>query len=154
MNVAIAEAGTEASALLAALHARIFAEDGWTEPAFRALLGSGARALVAVRTDTPEGFVCFRAVADEAEILTLGVDPAARGRGTGRALLAAMEHASAKSGAARAFLEVSQANAAAAKLYEGAGWIEIARRARYYADGADARILEKRLAPQGAAGAD
>lgn len=89
------------------------------------------------------GFAIGRAVAGEAELLTLAVDPAVRRRGLGRALLADFE---AGCGAARLFLEVAADNAAAIALYRSAGWGEIGRRPGYYARGqgaVDAVLMSK-----------
>jgi ribosomal-protein-alanine N-acetyltransferase len=91
------------------------------------------------------GFVLARVAADEAEILTLAVLPAARRQGHGGALLAgAMAQALAR-GAATMFLEVSERNLAARALYGAAGFIEAGRRRRYYADGSDALVLTRGL---------
>ena len=44
------------------------------------------------------------------------------------------------------FLEVATGNAAALALYARAGFVEVGRRRRYYADLADALVLRARLA--------
>ncbi|KAF0183072.1 MAG: GNAT family N-acetyltransferase [Hyphomonadaceae bacterium] len=121
---------------LAELHALAFA-DCWSAEAFGDLLGSpGVQALLA-----PDGFIVVRTVADEAEILTLAVAPAARRAGLGRALASKAAEVAREQGAARLYLEVSAKNAAARALYAALGFTEIGRRARYYADGADALVL-------------
>lgn len=79
------------------------------------------------------GFALGRAVAGEAELVTVAVDPGARRQGTGRALLAGFEAAARQRGAAQAFLEVADDNAAARALYRAAGWHETGRRRGYYA---------------------
>jgi [ribosomal protein S18]-alanine N-acetyltransferase len=105
-----------------------------------AMLNSGAEAI-----SEEQGFILFRVAADEAEVLTLAVTPAARRHGLGRRLLrAALERAAAQ-GAARMFLEVSAANGPARGLYETAGFSEVARRPRYYVDGSDALVLSRTL---------
>jgi [ribosomal protein S18]-alanine N-acetyltransferase len=91
------------------------------------------------------GFALARVAADQAEILTLAVVPAARRRGVGAALLQAVMQAAAARGAAALFLEVSTANDAARALYARAGFCEVGRRCRYYADGTDARVLTRAL---------
>ncbi|MBI1417714.1 MAG: ribosomal-protein-alanine N-acetyltransferase [Limimaricola sp.] len=78
------------------------------------------------------GFVIGRVIADEAELLTIAVAPAARRRGEGRALVAAFLAEAAKRGAAHAFLEVAADNAAARALYLAAGFAESGRRKAYY----------------------
>ena len=54
-------------------------------------------------------------------------------------------------GAATMFLEVSTRNEAARTLYARAGFTEVGRRARYYADGSDALVLRAALNSPGAA---
>jgi ribosomal-protein-alanine N-acetyltransferase len=154
MSLRIETAGPEAAALLSDLHPAMF-DDPWNEGAFKALLSSlGVTALIASRNSVPEGFILYRAVADEAEVLTFGIAPGRRRAGTGRALLAEMETRAGAAGAQRVFLEVSERNAGAIALYESAGWTVCGGRKGYYADGADARLLEKRLAELPPCGSD
>ena len=83
-------------------------------------------------TPDPAGFALGRAAADEAELLTLAVDPAARRSGIGRALLAGFEREARARGATSVFLEVAEDNAPALALYHAAGWEEAGRRPGYY----------------------
>ena len=76
------------------------------------------------------GFAIGRSIAGEAELITIAVDPAAQGRGAGRALLSAFE---AASNAEALFLEVAEDNVAARALYLSEGWRESGRRKGYYA---------------------
>jgi len=132
------------AAAMADLHARAF-DQAWSEAAFADLLsGAGAIGLIEAGSE-PNGFALARFASDEAEILTLAVSPQARRAGRGRRLLSALETACLNAGAARLFLEVSELNAAARALYEGAGFKASGRRAGYYADGSDALLLDKRL---------
>ena len=98
------------------------------------------------------GLVLARAVAGEAgggeaEILTIAVAPAARRQGLGAALLAAALQGAVLRGAAAMFLEVAAGNAAALALYRAAGFAEVGRRRRYYADGGDALVMRRGLSP-------
>lgn len=79
-----------------------------------------------------DGFLIGRAIAGEAELLTLAVRPDARRRGTGAALVAAFLDAARARGAERAFLEVAADNTAAQALYARAGFAEAGRRPGYY----------------------
>ena len=83
--------------------------------------------------EDPDGFILLRAVADEAEILTLAVRPAARRRGLGARLVQEGVVAAAARGATRLFLEAAQDNIAALALYARAGFAEAGRRPGYYA---------------------
>lgn len=137
--------GPEAAGLFAALHARCFA-DPWDEAAMASLLGSpGVTGLVIEAAGAPAGLILVRTAAGEAEILTLGVDPEARRAGLGAALLDAALDTARADQCETVFLEVSEANAAAAALYASAGFAETGRRARYYPDGSDARLLARAL---------
>lgn len=130
--------------LLAAIHAECFAEP-WSELFFGALLVQPGVFALAAPAPTPEGFILMRVAADEAEILTLAVCPAARRRGLARALLAAALAAVRARRARRCFLEVAEDNAAARALYAHAGFAAVARRPQYYrrADGGgDAVTME------------
>mgnify|MGYP003673786791 FL=1 len=114
--------------MLAALHATSF-DRGWTAEALTDLLDQpGVLAITG-----PDGFILVRAVADEAEILTLAVRPEARGRGLGAQLTRDAATAATAAGARRLFLEVAEDNAAARALYRRAGFESVGRRPRYYA---------------------
>lgn len=125
---------------LAAIHAEAF-ETPWDAASLSALLASPGVCVVA----EADGFILIRAVADEAEILTLAVRPPARRGGLGARLVEAAVVRAAALGAERMFLEVAEDNAAARALYARAGFHEAGRRRGYYAraDGSreDALIL-------------
>ena len=136
-------AGAGDAAALAALHAAAFRpEEQWEAEAIRVLLDlPGGFGLLRPGA----GFVLARVAADEAEILTLAVAPAARRQGHGGALLAGAMAAAAARGASAMFLEVAEHNAAARGLYAAAGFAEAGRRRRYYPDGSDALVLRRWL---------
>lgn len=149
MTVAVGPVGAEAAPLLAALHAASFADgQAWGPDAIALMLAlPGGFALCAEARGAPQGFVMARVAADEAEILTLAVPPPARRRGAGAALMRAALREAAARGARAMFLEVSAGNAAARALYAALGFAEVGRRRRYYADGTDAVVLRRALAP-------
>jgi ribosomal-protein-alanine N-acetyltransferase len=119
---------------LSLLHGRSFS-DRWSASYITALLeGPGAMAFLAREGTQACGFILARQAADEAEILTLAVDPVARRRGTGRALVAAAAAGAFARGARAMFLEVESTNAAASGLYVGLGFREVGRRRGYYRD--------------------
>ncbi len=95
------------------------------------------------------GFALGRVAADEAELLTIAVDPGHRLQGIGRACCAAFEAEAKSRGAVRAFLEVAATNEAARRLYLASGWIRNGRRQAYYrtsAGRADAILMSRCLA--------
>lgn len=114
---------------LAALHAACFTVPRpWSAQEFTEALAAKGSFLAT----SAQGFVLGRAVAGEAELLTICVDPAARGQGQGAALMAGFAEKARALGAEAAFLEVECHNAAALALYARAGWAEAGRRKRYY----------------------
>jgi ribosomal-protein-alanine N-acetyltransferase len=138
----IAATAADAPAL-AVLHAAAFPpEERWGADALRLMLEMpGAFGVV----EPGAGFVLARVAADEAEILTLAVAPAARRQGRGGLLLAAALAQAAARGAAAMFLEVAEQNVAARALYSAAGFTEAGRRRRYYPGGGDALVLRRPL---------
>lgn len=131
---------------MATLHARSFTTPrAWTEPEFAAQLADPKVQCVGDGT----GFAMARVVLDEAELLTIAVDPPSQGRGLGQKLLAQIEAAAQTAGATRMLLEVSAENGAARALYAKAGYSQIGKRTRYYRspDGRriDALVLQRAL---------
>jgi ribosomal-protein-alanine N-acetyltransferase len=132
---------------LAALHRRAFTTPPpWDAATFGGFLGDPL-AFLLVEADA--GFVLGRAVAGEAELLTLAVAPEARRRGLGRKLVARFLYQARLRGAATAFLEVAEDNGPAQALYRRAGFAESGRRRGYYRrpDGSrlDALVLRRDL---------
>ena len=134
----IAAAGPVHAPVLAALHASAFADPAisgpaWDTASFVSLLAlPGVEGWILMEGEVPRALSLWRTVLDEAELLTIGTDPAARGRGLGRALLlAGLEHLSAL-GVATAFLEVAVTNTAAIGLYASVGFTRTGRRKGYY----------------------
>ena len=79
------------------------------------------------------GFMIGRTVADEAEILTVAVDPAARRHGIGARLVQGFITCAKIRGATTAFLEVAADNTPAISLYLQAGFAKVGLRRGYYA---------------------
>ena len=116
---------------LAAIHAASFVNPRpWSEAEIAALLLDGATFLV----ESAEGFALGRAVADEAELLTLAVMPDRRRGGVGTRLLASFFAEAARRGAVKTFLETAADNVAALSLYRRHGFREVGRRRGYYHD--------------------
>ena len=132
---------------LAALHGTAFARP-WDVHDFERLLGE--RSVLAdgfFRGAALYGFAMSRLVLDEAEILTVALDPQARGKGYARPLLAYHLDALAPRGTRVVYLEVEEGNAPALALYRRLGFREVGRREGYYAlpDGTRAAALTMSL---------
>jgi len=142
--------GAEASFDLADLHDKAF-DRPWTALEFEDLLKSpGAFAILGEAGEPAEakGFVLCRSIAGEAEILTIAVDPAARRRGWGAALVAVAAGVVAETGAEALFLEVAVDNTAAIALYQATRFAKVGLRKGYYPhpDGAkDAVVMRRAL---------
>jgi ribosomal-protein-alanine N-acetyltransferase len=135
-------------AALAGVHALAFPRPWSPEELARTLAGTGAVALLVEDEAGVRGFIACRAIAGEAEILTLAVDPAARRAGLGRALVEAAAGVLVQAGATQLFLEVAVDNAAAVGLYEQANFARAGLRRGYYPhpDGAkDALVMRRAL---------
>ncbi len=128
--------GAAAGALatpLSMLHAACFPQEPWSPQAMAKIMAiTGFFGRIAWEDDVPAGFALALDLGGECEILSLGVVPEQRRRGTGSALLAAIGDEAGRRGGDRVFLEVAADNTPALALYSAAGFIQIARRSHYY----------------------
>ncbi len=130
------------AAAMALLHGRAFAARGWGVDAIGLQLAlPGAFGWIA----PAGGMILARVAADEAEVLTLAVDPAVRRRGLGRALLEQVLVTARQRGANAIFLEVASGNEPGRALYAAAGFVAVGCRRGYYPDGGDALVLRRSL---------
>ena len=125
---------------LAELHKLCFPHRPWSADDFSNLKKSGCEIVA-----SENGFIVWRTVVDEAEIITVGVHPDTRGAGIAIAMLGIMENEVKKMGAKKIFLEVSHINIPAIKLYEKCGFVQIGKRKNYYSDGTDAILMQKNI---------
>jgi len=146
----LSEAGPRDAGALAALHAAAFRR-GWSEDEVeRLLLDKAVIAHRAMIGRTLAGFIISRLAGGEAEILSVAVAPARRGRGLARKLLDLHLRRLAGLGATAVFLEVDEDNAPARRLYARARFRDVGRRPAYYARSgeppANALVLRRDLA--------
>jgi [ribosomal protein S18]-alanine N-acetyltransferase len=156
VHAEIHSAGPAETELLATLHGLSFTPqpgEDWSGTAIAELLQMpGASALLATRSDdsTPLGFVIFRTVMDEGEIISLGVVPEARRLGVASRLLTQTLRLVAREGVAKMFLEVAVDNQAALPFYRAHNFVQIGIRSKYYRrdqnERIDALILQTALA--------
>jgi len=141
--IAVRRAGPLDAALAAALHAGSFTR-AWDEASMAQFLAApSCLCLIASSTTgiAPQGFLIVRTAGDEAELLTLAVEPQCRRKGIATALLGEAVRASRAAGAKRMFLEVDDGNAPALQLYESMGAVRVGKREAYYEHGAHASIF-------------
>jgi ribosomal-protein-alanine N-acetyltransferase len=106
--------------------------EAWTRSQCAGILPMhGVTLTIAEAGRIPVGFSLVRAVADEAELLLLAVDPAEQRRGIGQALLDEFIAGALAGGAHRLHLEVRDGNPAVA-LYRASGFSAAGRRRNYY----------------------
>ena len=122
-------------------------DEPWSAAAFREELRAGHTYLAARIDGQLVGYGGIAVVGSppeaEAEIHTIGVDPARQGRGIGRTLLRGLL-AAADALHATVFLEVRTDNEAARTLYESEGFAVVGLRRRYYRpSGADAHTMRR-----------
>ena len=145
----LSEAESRDAAAIAALHAASF-QRGWSEQEVDGLLlDRHVMTHRALAGRTFAGFIMSRLVEDEAEILSVAVARGAQGRGLARELLTLHLRRLAGLGIRAVFLEVDEHNAPAIRLYQRAGFREVARRPNYYTGSggtaADALVLRRDL---------
>ena len=121
------------------LHKQCFPDKPWSESDFMDLKKSGCEIVA-----SNNGFIVWRVVADQAEIITIGVAPDARRSGIAESMILLMEQELKKQSVVNIFLEVSEVNYPAKKLYEKLGFTVVGKRPKYY-DGIDAIIMSKAL---------
>lgn len=121
------------------------AREQWSPASWRAELEAADR-IVLLATDPDDrsavlGVITYQVGPDTADLMRVVVDPAARGRRVGRALVqAGLMHVRSR-GVSRVLLEVRHDNATAIALYAGCGFTTVATRPGYYGPGADASVM-------------
>ena len=122
---------------LANLHKKCFPNKPWSADDFRDLKQSGCEIIM-----SENGFIVYRIVVDEAEIITIGVNPEKRRLGIASAMIGIIEKTIKSQGVKKIFLEVASTNEPAQKLYENCGFKTVGLRPKYY-DGVDAILMSK-----------
>lgn len=125
---------SEASAeVLASLQRACFPKDPWDDASLCAIIRmTGFFGLSAYSGSVAVGYALALDLKGECEILSLGVLPAMRRCGAGRALLAAISAEARRRGAFYLLLEVAADNIAARTLYREFGFATIGCRRNYY----------------------
>lgn len=116
------------------IHQACFGNKGWDLFTFEKMLdlsgGIGYKLEVASRS---VGFILYQNAADNADIVTICVDPEVHSKGYGSFLLCQSLKELQQKDIDLVTLEVEEENKAAQKLYENAGFKKISERKNYYA---------------------
>ena len=128
-----------------ALERASFPTDAWSDAMMREELSSPhGYYLVAEEAGRLVGYAGLRAPkgGKDADIQTIAIGEAARGRGRGRTILEALLAEASARGVREVFLEVRADNPVAQALYASEGFAEVGRRPRYYQpDDVDAVVM-------------
>jgi ribosomal-protein-alanine N-acetyltransferase len=132
----LSEAANRDAAGIAELHGASFRR-GWSEEEVENLIAdrqvcTHVCTYRAMRGAHLIGFIMSRRAGEEAEILSVAVARARRGRGLARNLLNLHLRRLAGFGVRAVFLEVDEQNQSAIRLYARAGFHEMGRRPNYY----------------------
>lgn len=132
MNVSKMTESTAPSA--AKLEAQLFSHP-WKEKDFLESLSDGNRAFfICTQNEQFLGYCGFQWSGEQGDVLTIGVDPAYRRQGAGKALMDALLSCAEEKGVKEVFLEVRAGNEAARRLYEQCGFTLLYTRKGYYSD--------------------
>jgi ribosomal-protein-alanine N-acetyltransferase len=136
---------------LSALEAELFPGDAWAEPTWWAELAARPRRAYVVEEQDGRvlGYAGVDLGGEVADVMTMAVAPAARGRGLGRQLLDELVALARDDHAQHLMLEVRADNEVARNLYDSNGFELLTVRRRYYQPGdVDAHVM--RLTLEGA----
>lgn len=89
------------------------------------------------------GFICFRIVGEESELLNIGVHPKERGKGIGKRLMNFYIDYCKEKGVKNLFLEVSVNNLLAFHLYQTFHYQIIGTRKKFYSGEVDALLMRR-----------
>lgn len=136
-DIAIVSLGAAEIRAAALIHKEAFGFEAWDERAIADLLampGAVGRLVVDRAADPPEplGFALLLFVAEDAELLTVAVRPAARRRHMAMKLMADFFEIARQRKATNAFLEVAADNIPAQRLYARLGFLVEGTRRDYY----------------------
>jgi [ribosomal protein S18]-alanine N-acetyltransferase len=91
------------------------------------------------------GYICFRNIQGESELLNIGVHPQYRNRGIGKKLMAFYIEFCKEKEITSCFLEVSVSNQAAIHLYQNFSFQPFGKREKFYRGEYDALLMVKKI---------
>ena len=134
-----------------ALERELFPDDAWTPEMFATELAQSTSRRLYLVAEEENALIGYAGMmftgGPQADVVTLAVDPAHWGHGTGTALLTALLDEAGNRGCAEVLLEVREDNPRARQLYSRHGFTEVGiRRGYYQPSGVDAVVMRKALA--------
>lgn len=123
-------------------------EFAWTREQFQSSFEAGHRFILVKENAIIVGFAVYMQIFEQAELLSIAIDPRHRRKGYAKMLIEQMSANLMRGGAEQLFLEVRVSNQPAISLYEKMGFKAISRRKGYYPtkDGhEDAIVMQKNL---------
>jgi len=111
---------------------RICFSDAWSENIVRDLTDSSWDEVWVLEAETILGYINYRFIAGEGELMRIAVLPEQRGHGYSRKLMDVMMNAAAQNQITDLTLEVRAGNEPAIGLYKAYGFVEEAVRKNYY----------------------
>jgi [ribosomal protein S18]-alanine N-acetyltransferase len=134
-----------------ALEQELFPEDAWTPEMFAGEFAQPPARRLYLVAEAGDALIGYAGMmftgGSQADVVTLAVDPAHWGQGTGTALLSALVDEAGSRGYTEVVLEVRKDNPRARRLYLRHGFTEIGLRRGYYQpSGVDAVVMRKVLA--------
>ncbi|MFL6091000.1 MAG: ribosomal protein S18-alanine N-acetyltransferase [Aeromicrobium sp.] len=131
---------------IAGLEREIFGADAWSVAQVAADVEAPLRPVVVAEVEgVVVGYAVIALAGDIADLMRIAVRESFRRAGVASRLSDDVERLGAAAGAARMALEVAASNAAAQDFYGARGYLEIARRRAYYANGDDALVMVRAL---------
>ena len=126
----------------------LFPVDAWTQEMFHnelAEVGISREVMVTRLAGKIVGYVSFRYVADEGDVVTIAVDATVQKQGVGTAMMDWLEATAKDRGIRNLFLEVRSDNIPAIAMYLARDFERIDLRRNYYDTGVDAYVMRKRF---------
>jgi ribosomal-protein-alanine N-acetyltransferase len=107
----------------------------WSMKAFKAEIQNPSACLWAlIEDEVLSGYICFWMFDSEIQLINIAIHPEKRQQGFGEYLLTKMIEDCISKAKHYIWLEVRPSNAAAKRLYQKMGFVEVGRRKRYYTD--------------------
>lgn len=130
------------------LDKELFPYSPWSTSQYKEEFSSPTRHFV-VAVDAEQNIVGYAGVfapgGAEADVLTVGVVPAQRGKGIAKALMALITDWAKEQGSIAMMLEVKVDNAEAIGLYQSLGYSQLNIRKDYFGPGLDALVMRLEL---------